>query len=119
MLRTTTPKVFSANAVTGTNTYYSSKTSLSGLVNLSYHLSWTGTTAGTFTVQVSNVASPAEDDDDDWIDLTLDDAITQPAGSAGKFGVDLSEVGFEWIRLKYVNASGTGTVTAIVKGKGR
>lgn len=111
--------VYEAVAVSSTDTYYSEKTSLKRLSDPSYHLVSTGTMAGTYTVWVSNKPTPSEADDTDWVSLTLATAITQPAGSAQKDFIDLSGLSSPlWVRLKYVNASGSGAITAYFNGKG-
>jgi hypothetical protein len=104
-------------AVTGTNTYYSAPSDLRGLSMPSYDLYWTGTVAGTFSVMVSNKPSPSMANDADWKTLALGTAIVQPAGSAAGDYIDLAPFPFRWVRLKYVNASGSGNVFAYVVAK--
>ncbi len=113
-----TQKVYSAVSVSSTSTYYSTATEVRQFENVSYQLVWSGTPTGTFTVWVSNLVAPSLVNDTDWISLTLATAISQPAGSASKYSVDLSSLPFYWVRLKYVNASGSGTITAYLVGKG-
>jgi hypothetical protein len=76
-----------------------------------------GANVGTFTVQVSNKPRPVLTSDADWKTLTLAIPIVQPNGSNTGDYVDLSWLPFEWVRLKYVNASGTGTINAFFVGK--
>jgi len=104
-------------AVSGTTTYYSDITDVSSVLNPSYHLEWTGTPTGTFTVWGSNKENPVAANDNDWFNPTLAVAINQPAGSASKDFVDLTSWPFRKVRLKYVNASGSGTISAFVAGK--
>lgn len=109
---------YDAVAVSATSTYYSTPTSLKLLRHAAYTLHWTGTPTGTFTVWASNKPSPSLTDDTDWVNLSLARAITQPAGTASKDYVDVSDDPFLWSRLKYVNASGSGTITSYFTGKG-
>lgn len=111
-------RVMVATAVSGTTTYYSFATSLKNMSSASYQLVWTGTPTGTFTVWASNALKPLETDDTDWVQLTLAVAITQPAGSASKDIVDMTDLPFGWVRVKYVNASSSGVVDAYVVCKG-
>ncbi len=114
-----TPYGVSGTTVTGTETYYSAKTSLKRLTDPSYQLFSDGTMTGTHSVWVSNKPAPSEVNDADWVQLTLAVAITQPAGADTKEFVDLSGLSSPlWIRLKYVNASGDGVVYAWFNGKG-
>ena len=104
-------------AVSGTTTYYSDITDVSSILNPSYHLEWTGTPTGTFTIQGSNKENPNPASDADWFTPTLAVAIVQPAGTASKDFVDLTGWPFRKVRLKYVNASGSGVIHAHVAGK--
>jgi hypothetical protein len=103
-------------AVSGVATVRSDPTNINRILIAGYQLFWTGTLAGTFTVQVSNKLNPDPATDSDWSDIALDKAIVQPAGSASKDYVDLSLLPFVWMRLKYVNASGSGNIFAFVGG---
>ena len=105
-------------AASGTSTYRSAATSLKSLRDCSYHLLWTGTVTGTWQVWVSNVITPTIADETDWVLLTLAGPIAQPAGAAGKEVVDLAMLPFGWVKAVYVNASGTGNVSAMLTGKG-
>lgn len=103
-------------ALSGVATARSDATNINRIMSAGYQLFWTGTLAGVFTVQVSNKPNPDPATDADWSDLALDKAIVQPAGSASKDYVDLSSLPFCWMRLKYVNASGNGSIFAFVGG---
>ena len=107
-----------SQAVSGTSAYRGKKTSLRFLPDASCHFLWTSTAAGTIIIQISNLPNPSDLDDTGWLTLTLDVAITQPAGSASGDYVDLAGLPFRWVRPKYTNASGSGTMAAWVVGKG-
>lgn len=96
--------------VTGTNTYLSLPIGIKNLDNVGLQLIWTGTVTGTFTV----LHSP---DGVLYDSITVSPAITQPAGSAGHWSVVLQFDPYQWVKVQYVNASGTGTVDVIVTAK--
>lgn len=96
-------------AVSSTNTYYSQK--ISGSAYLSIQLSWTGTPTGTFTVWGSDKLEPNEANDSDWFAITPTQAPGNPAGSASSTTGRVNEFNSLWKRVKYVNASGSGTLT--------
>lgn len=97
-------------AVTGTNTYTSLPVNIKNLDNVGIQLIWTGTPTGTFSV----LHSP---DGVVYDPITLNPAITQPAGSSGHWSVVLQQDPFNWVQIQYVNASGSGTVDMIVCAK--
>lgn len=96
-------------AVSSTNTYYSQK--ISGSAYLSLQLSWTGTPTGVFTVWGSDKLEPNEANDTDWYAITPTQAPTNPAGAAASTSGRVNEFNCLWKRVKYVNASGTGTLS--------
>lgn len=101
-------------AVTGTNTYYSD--TWTGEDSDSYSLSvfFTGTPTGTFTFWFTDKRLPDTGaNDNDWIQDT-GFTPTNPAGAAGKFGTPNASSRSYRKRLKYVNASGTGTLFGYV-----
>lgn len=97
-------------AVSSTNTYRSKKMKPSAEGLLAFQLDWTGTPAGTFTLWYSNKDRPDEASDTDWVQDTTW-SPTQPAGAAGKAAYTLGNLRHRWVLVKYVNASGTGTLT--------
>lgn len=96
-------------AVSGTNTYYSAPISGKQADGAGIHLQWTGTPTGTFTLWCSDKPHPSLTDDSDWVQDTAF-SPTNPAGSASKMRDDTSNAKSKWKRVKYVNASGTGTL---------
>lgn len=97
-------------AVSSTNTYYSALISGADGVMTALHIAWTGTPTGTFTLWGSDKATPSLADDTDWYSITSG-VPTNPAGAAGKSGSKLVDEPARWKRVKYVNASGSGTLT--------
>lgn len=96
-------------AVSGTNTYYSKPFGGAHSDGQSIHLEWSGTPTGTFTLWASDKPNPSETDDTDWVqDTTF--SPTNPAGSASKMMDTTSNMKANLKRIKYVNASGSGTL---------
>lgn len=67
---------------------------------------------GQLSIQVSN-------DEVNWQDLDLDPAIPALADADAQVFVNMSQLAFAWIRVKFVAAGGTpdGTVDAIITAK--
>lgn len=97
-------------AASGTNTYYSE--SLKGSDDFSVGVATSGTLTGTWTLWGSNKMDPNTASDTDWTDLTALITPTNPAGAATKWTINSVNTRMRRVRLKYVNASGTGTLTA-------
>lgn len=96
-------------AVSGTDTYYSKMWGGFGADAYDLQVFWTGDPTGTFTLQVSNKPNPVESTDADWTTST-EITVVNPAGSASGFRVAKGDSPGKK-RLKYVNASGSGTMT--------
>lgn len=97
-------------AVSSTNTYYSQL--ISGSRVCSIAVQWTGDPTGTLTLWGSNKNEPILSSDADWYQIT--DALTDPAGTASATHENFVDKNSKWKRLKYVNASGSGTLTGQV-----
>lgn len=100
-------------AVTGTPTVYSEV--ISGLESDGYGLTvtTTGTLTGTFTAWMTDLPFPGLANDNDWVQDTTFVPVN-PAGAAIKFRDDAANAKAYKKRLKYVNASGTGTLVGYV-----
>ena len=100
--------------ITGAATVYSLRWN-AGLAygNNSFHIEWTGTLSGALSIWRSNKAEPDLTDDDDWVEDTGPTWV-QPAGAAGKEFFDIQGQNALHVRIKYVNASGTGTISCWV-----
>lgn len=79
---------------------------VSGLSSATFQAVFTGTPTGTFHVEASIA-------DSNWVDLLA--GIPDAAGAAGSRLISLVNLKFQKLRLKYVNASGTGTLNAHVE----
>jgi hypothetical protein len=99
-----------SGTMTGTATINSIATNISNLDNVSIQISWTGTPTGTISV-LSSV------DGTNYVTVMSTSDIGQPAGVAGGYLISLNQMPFPWVRLQYVNASGSGTLSAWISGK--
>lgn len=111
-------KVFSAVAVSGTTVYPSRPTEIPRQSELSYIVDTTGTLTGTLIVEVGNQTDEelAANADAGW---TTYDKVTLPAISGVmRFGISLRPT-FGRARLKYTNATNSGTITAAATVKAR
>lgn len=95
--------------VSSTDTYYSKMWSGEATDAYDVQVEWTGDPTGTFTLQVSNKERPDETDDADWVTST-EITVVNPAGSASGFRQSCTGSPAYRKRLKYVNASGSGTL---------
>lgn len=98
------PSGISSGTMSSTNTIYSNIIEKSRMDNVGLEVTYTGTPTGTFSVWVSNSGI-------NFYALTFDPALAQPAGSAGGYAVNLNQLPFKYVFLKYVNASGSGVLT--------
>lgn len=110
----TAPRRSNGVAVFGTNTFYSGIWKATKSDGFGLHLEWTGTPTGTFTLWRASKSyqdgkGPNEANDNDWVQETTF-SPSNPAGAAGKMADEVSNGRNEFWRVKYVNASGTGTL---------
>lgn len=78
--------------------------------NIGLEVTWTGTPSGLFEVMVSNSGIS-------FYSLTFTPALAQPAGSGGGYAVDLNQLPFKYIMLRYTNTSGSGTLNVYGQNK--
>lgn len=79
----------------------------------SIQLIWTAGNTGTFTVWYTLKPNPELTTDTDWVQDTgvvVTGSSLAVAGAAGNTIIFVGNVLPEWIRVKYVNASGTGSI---------
>lgn len=85
----------------------------SSVIDCSYYqagsiiLSWTGTPAGNFTVEISDDPDQASGS---WILYT--DSTQAAGGASGSKLYDFPSISFRYMRLKYTRSSSTGVLTA-------
>ena len=90
--------------MSSTNTIYTQIIDISRIDNMGLEITWTGTPTGTLSVMVSNSGI-------NFYALTFNPALTQPAGSAGGYAIDLNQLPFKYVMLQYTNSSGSGTIS--------
>lgn len=79
-------------------------------------LVWTGTPTGTFTVDGSIDAVTSPSGVTNWFNTGT--TVTAPAGSASSTLVNLTTIGYRWIRVSYTRVSGSGSLAVTIFGKG-
>lgn len=96
--------------MTGTNVLESEPTNIKNTDNFGIRISWTGTAIGVVSVMcsVDGVSYDA---------LTFSPSLTQPAGASGSYLINLNQLPFLWVKVRYVNTSSTGTFNAVICGK--
>lgn len=95
-------------AVSGTTTYYSQPIGVPDGEAVSFQVYFTGTMQGEMTLWYTNKRNPNLATDADWVeDTTFTD--NDPAGSNIKDFYTVGNLTCRAARLKYVNASGSGT----------
>lgn len=85
-------------------------TNIATIDNVSIQLVWTGTPTGSFYVDGSA-------DGANWTPLSLSPAPIA-SGAAGNWLIDMTQLSFLHIRVRYVASSGSGSLTVTIAGKG-
>lgn len=96
--------LINAGSMTGTSVITSSSQNVENLDNIGLQVDWTGTPTGTIEVQGSV-------DKVTFYSLTFNPVLAQPAGSASGYLINLNQFPWPWLRVKYTNASGTGSLS--------
>lgn len=96
--------------MTGTSTITSATQSINKMDNVGLQVEWTGSAVGTISVLCSI-------DNTTFNALTFSPLLTQPAGTAGSYLIDLNQVPFPYIQVQYVNASSTGVLNVWMSSK--
>lgn len=116
---TTTPVPFIPNAplsgvlsgvMSSTNTIYSNIQDLSNTDNQGLEITWTGTPTGTIQIMCSESGA-------NFYALTFNPTITQPAGSAGGYLINVNQVPWRYMMIQYTNSSGSGSLTTWIGSK--
>jgi len=99
-----------------------SVTDIRYLDNVAIQMIWTGTPTGTFAVDSSldYVPPPLPGgtplNPGTWSPLTISPAPAA-SGSASSWILDMNQLSFQSVRLRYIFTSGTGTLNAYICGK--
>lgn len=94
-----------SGTMSSTNTIYTNILGLRQIDNQGIEITWTGTPTGTISIMVSNSGI-------NFYALTFSPLLTQPAGSAGGYVIALTAIPFQYMFIQYINASGSGSITA-------
>jgi hypothetical protein len=86
--------------------------------HVSFHVSWTGSPVGYFTIE----ASDEEDNASNFVELEMDidvdeTQIRTDGNTENPFLVKIDGTPFRGVRLKYTRESGTGTLTVWAAAK--
>ncbi len=103
-------KIIDNGVMTGTTAVVSTLLNLEYYDNVGLETEWTGAAVGTFSVEASNQYDPATAPNVTFKAVTLASAPANPAGSASGWLLDLNQIPFKWVRLRYTNASSTGVL---------
>lgn len=96
--------------MTGTNAIYSQAQEVSRYDNIGVEINYTGTPTGTIEVHGSNSGV-------NEYALTFSPVLTQPAGAAGGYLININNFPYKYMMIKYTNTSGTGVLTAYIQIK--
>lgn len=107
--RTLSPYLVISAGTMGGDLTQATYTDIQNMDNVSVQLVWTGTPTGTFYVDGSL-------DKATWTALSLSPSAAA-AGAASSILIDLNQLSFPYIRVRYVRTSGTGTLNAYISGK--
>jgi hypothetical protein len=114
--------VMSSVSVSSTNTYNSEIINIQFLDNVGIQANVvSGSPSGTLIPQVS--ADYAQDNQGNvtnagnWVSLPASAQQALTSGSPANTYFDLTQLSAPWVRLQYVNSSGSGVITAILTAK--
>lgn len=102
------------DVLVGSGTQYSTPGAARGRTQLSIHLEFSGTLTTAATLWASNKHEPILANDNDWVQKT-DVTFVGAAGAAAKEEVPVSGANARWYRIKFVTASGSGTIGCFVE----
>lgn len=106
-----------SGSMTGTATLTSVAQNLQNFDNIGLEITWTGTPTGTISILGSVSAAFPAASTVSYYALSFNPGLTQPAGSAGGYLIDLNQFPFPYMKVQYVNSSSTGTLNAYLYGK--
>lgn len=95
------PSTVVDGVMTATNVIYSQIIDISKTDNQGLEVTWSGTPVGVIEVFVSNSGRS-------FYALTFNPSLSQPAGTASGYAINLNQLPFKFMMLKYTNTSGVG-----------
>jgi len=114
-------QIFTNQSVSSTTTYHSTPVNILNLDNIGIQANIASTPSGTFTVEVSldyaQTATGEVTNAGNWVAVSSS-STSIVSGSPGNVYYDLNQLSAPWVRLTYVNSSGSGTLNAFLAGKG-
>ena len=96
-----------AGVMTGTTVIYTNILGIRQTDNQGIEINWTGTPTGVIEIMVSNSGIQGN-----FHALTYNPVLAQPAGAAGGYVIANTAIPFQYMYIRYTNASGVGTITA-------
>ena len=94
-----------SGVMVGTSTIYTNILGIRQTDNQGLEITWSGSPTGTISVMVSNSGI-------NFYALTFNPVLAQPSGSARGYVISMTALPFQFMMLQYVNASGTGNISA-------
>ena len=105
-----------------TATLSSTGVDMNQIVLASIQAVMTGSPVGVLTLEVSNdivkINPAVANQGANVVTWTTYTGSAVSVSASGDFLWNLSEIGYRWLRLKYTKTSGTGSLTAVMSGKG-
>jgi hypothetical protein len=105
-------QIITNGVMTGTAAVVSTPLNMEDIDNVGLEVDWTGTAVGTFSLEASNKYDPDTNPSATFKAVTLATPPANPAGSASGWLLDLNQIPFRWVRLRYTNSSSTGVLNA-------
>lgn len=116
-MRVSNDQVVTSQAMSGTGVINSDPIYLGHMAGVCIQAKWTGTPTGTFKLQCAvtkgeNSANTPAVMPTDWQDIA--DSSYATGGAAGTYTWNVRDAFYNWIRVVYTNASGTGTLESVI-----
>lgn len=100
----------SPGVMSSTNTILSNAQNVGNFDNCCLAIKWTGSPTGTISILESA-------DGVQYDAIVFSPALAQPAGSGSQYTINLALLPAQFIQVKYVNASGSGSLFAYIFSK--
>lgn len=120
--RIVSAQIFTDAAMTGTSVETSKEIDVTQAEIAAIELVWTGTPVGTFQIQATvqvfgGGAAGGTGAGGTWQDIIS--PAPAASGSSGQHLINISDMGFSKLRVRYTNSSGTGTLNGHITVKGQ